>query len=279
MPTVPFPSSAQERAQIFGANEEAIRRFILQVAVDEPPSPRECIHGQWPVRLCLSKKKISSMENIGRWYSFCGLCKKWRWLSPRLDVDTLLRDDDFATLIAIRESLRNFSRSPAPGRVASGINQTPTLTPRPRNRTRPTDGFVSSVSPTNGSGSGLLLGGRVTQKTRESRKNRTGPYQLLPQISVTMTLTFWTQESVDPLFVEISRSAGDAFCLSDHKMLLGHFDVEQVNAYEIYNRMTRSWNEIRWDKPIFPGAQDVLFFKLQGVTSLPRFSVLLSSFP
>ncbi|KAJ3572030.1 hypothetical protein NP233_g3359 [Leucocoprinus birnbaumii] len=276
MPIVPFRSPTQERAQLFDVNEEAIRLFLLHVAEDKPSSPRECEHGQWPVRLCLSKKKKSSMENIGRWYSFCGLCKKWRWLSPRLDVNMLLRDEHFATLIATHESLRNFSRARATSRVVSGINQTPTPGPEPRNRTRSSGGFVSSASPAHG---------RAIQKARESRMNRAGPCQRLPgifnslpQTSVTMTLIFWTQDSVNPFFVEVPRSAGEAFCLRDHKMLLGQFDVEQVDAYEIYNKLTRSWNGIRWDKPIFPGGEDVLFFRLQGVTSLPRHSALISSF-
>ncbi|KAJ3560558.1 hypothetical protein NP233_g10757 [Leucocoprinus birnbaumii] len=114
--------------------------------------------------------------------------------------------------------------------------------------------------------------------TRESLRRRTraasalvAPLTPTPTHSRAITLVFWVENFSDPRFIGVPRTAGGAFRLSDHKLSLGVIEVEQVDRYEVFHRVTREWRPIPWETLIYPGPDHVLYLRRSGVTCQPRF--------
>ncbi|KAJ3556839.1 hypothetical protein NP233_g11888 [Leucocoprinus birnbaumii] len=278
MSRVSISFSTQEVAQLQKTNNDLIYNF-LQLITAEKPLPRQCEHGSWDVKLNCSKKPNSQMINIGRWYSFCSSCKKWQWASERLDVDNLFRVEEFATLISIRNLLRTVPEvvpevaSEAPGAEPS-ISALGTIEPPER----PPEQVHESTFRKSRKGKGKKMSSRISGFTFHQARRRqksTTTSSAAHILSTTITLVFWTENFMDPVFIEIFRPAWGAFCLNDHEAYLGQFGVRQLDAYEIYDKQSCSWNGIQWGKYIFPGTESVLFLRRQGVTCMPRFSALL----
>ncbi|KAF5343779.1 hypothetical protein D9756_011588 [Leucocoprinus leucothites] len=220
-------------------NEFAIWQCVRRLS-PRRPAPY-CRHSV--PKLCTSKRSKAgqAMVNLGRWYTYCGYCGGFRWLSRRLNVNTLLlQDEELCTLIAIRESLRLTNANVTQLTPSSTPPSSPTMTISPSGFTPPS----SPMTPT-------------------------------PQRSPNITLFFWTENFMFPKSIGIPRTSGGAFRLGDHKLTLGLLDVEQGDTYELLDIRTHDWNTVGWEQPIFPGSERELYLRRQGVTCQPSLSDVL----
>lgn len=125
---------------------------------------------------------------------------------------------------------------------------------------------------------GTLIATRESLRRSTSTGNNfvqpTHPEPSTAIYSRSVTLYFWVENWDRPRSVDVPRTAGGAFHISDHKIALGDVEVEKGTKYELFDHITRSWHPILWDTAIFPGQDSTLFFRRQGVTCLPDFSML-----
>ncbi|KAJ3576601.1 hypothetical protein NP233_g331 [Leucocoprinus birnbaumii] len=267
------------RAAFNKANEDAITAFLLRFAAD--PTNASCSHGNLTPRLCTARRKNANMKNVGRWYTFCRPCGKWRWLSRRLDVSSLLQIEEFAALIATRESLRN--QRPCVGSQICPVHQSSRSNGLVHRSSRPARPVLQSSRPsrpvhqssdTTSSDDALMAAARLIKEMSISISTTVSSTDItIPIRSKTITLRFWIEDFMGARSIDIPRTADGAFCLEDHKMLFGSVGIEQVDALEIFDKLTQSWHPILWSKSIYPGTEDALFLRLQGVTCLPDFSL------
>ncbi|KAJ3576420.1 hypothetical protein NP233_g431 [Leucocoprinus birnbaumii] len=245
MPRSPRSQLRQDFSALRDANEEEITAFLLRFAVNNP-TPASCRHGGLTPMFYTAKRKNAPLSNAGRWHGFCRSCKKWRWLSPPLDIPNLLRNEEFANLVDMRDFLCSTPYS-------SGKQSHPTRRPPKR--------FNNDES----------MADLFRDLSISSQLPATSTV-VTNSLSRTILLKFWIEDFMGARSIEVPRTAGGAFCLEDHKLLLGAYGIEQVDGFEIYNKTTRSWNPIFWSRSIFPGTETELLFRLQGVTVLPDFA-------
>ncbi|KAJ3553617.1 hypothetical protein NP233_g12605 [Leucocoprinus birnbaumii] len=257
-------------------NEDAITAFLLRFAAD--PTSASCSHGNLTPRLCTAKKKNANMKNAGRWYAFCRPCGKWRWLSRRLDVSSLLGIEEFAALIATRESLRD--QRPCVGSQFLPVHQSSRSTRLVHQSSQSNRPVLQSSRPahpvhqssdTNSNDDALMAAARLIEEMSISISTAVSSTAITTPIrSKTITLKFWIKDFVGAHSIDIPRTESGAFCLEAHKLLFGSVGIEQVDALEIFDKLTWSWHPVLWSKSIYPGTEDALFLRVQGVTCMSR---------
>ncbi|KAJ3572031.1 hypothetical protein NP233_g3358 [Leucocoprinus birnbaumii] len=245
MPRSPCSQLHKNLSALWNANEEKITAFLLPLAKNDL-APASCGHGGVTPRFYTAKRKNAPLGNAGRWHGLCCSCKKWRWLSPPLSIPDLLKNEEFATLIAIRNSLRV---TPCYG----------------GGQTYPSRGLPGRLDSDESMAN--LFGGLSISSQLPGTSTAAAP-----SLSKSVTLKFWIENFMGARSIEVPCTAGGAFCLEDHKLIFGAFGIEQVDGFEVYNKITRSWNPIFWSRSIFPRTETELLFRLQGVTVMPDFA-------
>ncbi|KAJ3563276.1 hypothetical protein NP233_g9044 [Leucocoprinus birnbaumii] len=117
----------------------------------------------------------------------------------------------------------------------------------------------------------LLLSIRESLKPRRRRVDVSPSPALMPSH---IKFIIWMENFAWATLVNVPRPSGGAFCLNDYKVILGEHEIERGNRVELYHSGSRTWAVLEWDRFVYPGTAEQLFFRIQGVTCMPDFSTL-----
>ncbi|KAJ3560605.1 hypothetical protein NP233_g10725 [Leucocoprinus birnbaumii] len=240
-------------------NERLIRDYLCSRAGNPPTTEFTCgVHKPIAYTMCTSQTD-GSLTGAGFWYAACYRCKKSSWLPSLLSGKALLdSDEQFRTLIAIRESLRPTPKTPSSG--------TPKLRSARRNTVAPYQMHRPASNASGGAGALSL------SSSPDLHVQGLGTHGSQSSVSVesTFTCNILICSNSARTTLNLPCPLSGFFRLYDHKLVLGECGIEVLGTVERYDRSSDSWLRTLWNEDLHIGRDAALFLRYTsgpGVTA------------